>query len=113
MICPQKRAYGRVDPPHDTPGPGIHGLRRSFFQLFSDLRATGYVLEAERKLGEMLRETDRAKPGPDKKDRSHDVTDPPTLSSLGLTKRESAEAQMLASIPREEFEEVNLSVPFG
>jgi len=44
----------------------------------------------------MLEETERAKPGPEKKDRSHDVTEPPTLSDLGLTKRESAEAQMLA-----------------
>lgn len=30
----------------------------------------------------------------------------PTLADLGLSKRDSAEAQMLASIPRETFDEV-------
>lgn len=68
--------------------------------------AKSYALEAERKMGEMLRETERAKPGPEKKDRSPYVTDPPTLASLGLTKRESAEAQRLASMPQEKFQQV-------
>ena len=43
-----------------------------------------------------LAQTERAKPGPEKKDRSHDVTEPPTLSELGLTKCESAEAHLPA-----------------
>ena len=51
-------------------------------------------------MGEMLAQTERAKPPGDnqhkKKDRLHDVTEAPTLSELGLTKRESAEAQLLA-----------------
>ena len=47
-----------------------------------------------------LVQTERAKPGPEKKDRSYDVTEPPTLTDLGLTKREASEAQMLASIPQ-------------
>ena len=33
-------------------------------------------------MGEMLMQTERAKPGPDKKDRSHNVTAPPTLADL-------------------------------
>ena len=33
-------------------------------------------------MGEMLMQTERAKPGPDKKDRSHNVTEPPTLADL-------------------------------
>jgi len=61
-----------------------------------------YALEAERKMGEMLSQTERADGGDAMRARLHGVTEqPPTLSDLGLTKRESAEAQMLASIPRE------------
>jgi hypothetical protein len=65
-----------------------------------------YALEAERKMGEMLKATERAKPGPDKKDRLPEGTEPPTLAELGLTKRESSEAQMLADLPEAEFEEI-------
>lgn len=69
-----------------------------------------YALEAERKMGEMLRETERAKPPnpkPPKERRSHDVTDDaPTLAALGISKRESAEAQMLAELPAEDFEKI-------
>ena len=60
----------------------------------AEQRARAYALRAERKMGEMLRETDRANVARDKKKAElPDVTPPPTLSSLGLTKRESAEAQ--------------------
>jgi N6-adenosine-specific RNA methylase IME4 len=66
--------------------------------------ARSYALEAERKMGEMLRATERHPPGPDRLRR---VTDPPpTLADLGVTKRESAEAQRLADLPVEVFEEV-------
>jgi hypothetical protein len=45
-------------------------------------------------MGEMLAATERHPAGPDKRDRSHRVTDPvPSLADLGLAKRESAEAQ--------------------
>ena len=65
-----------------------------------------YALEAERKMGQMLKETERAKGmraiGGDKRS-GGTVTlppeDAPTLSALGLSKRESAEAQMLAELP--------------
>jgi hypothetical protein len=56
--------------------------------------ARGYALEAERKMGELLAETPRAKPpsgkGQKKTDRrSPMVTDgAPTLAELGITKRE-------------------------
>ena len=66
-----------------------------------------YALEAERKMGQMLKETERAKgamgnPGGRgaKLVRSQDVTAQPTLLTLGLSKRESSEAQMLAELPR-------------
>ena len=69
-----------------------------------------YALEAERKMGEMLAATseDRTREtrGGNRKSKSSGVTLKPTLSSLGLTKRESAEAQMLANIPRETFDKV-------
>lgn len=71
--------------------------------------ARSYALEAERKMGEMLRETERAIAGRPPINQSLDVTNyrgAPTLSDLGLTKRESSEAQMLAALPQETFEAV-------
>jgi hypothetical protein len=57
-------------------------------------------------MGEMLGQTERANIARDKKKAElPGCTPPPTLSDLGLTKRESAEAQMLASIPQEDFKE--------
>jgi hypothetical protein len=58
----------------------------------------------------MLRETDRQKPGQYKQ--LSNGTDlepfeiPPTLSELGLSKKESALAQKLATLPAEDFEEI-------
>ena len=58
-----------------------------------------YAMEAERRMGEMLAQTERAKGGNPNLPTSNIVLPvAPTLSDLGLTKRESAEAQMLASI---------------
>jgi len=49
-------------------------------------------------MGEMLKVTERAKRGPDKEtgQRSQRVTseDPPTLAELGLSKKESSEADL-------------------
>jgi hypothetical protein len=49
-------------------------------------------------MGMLLRETERQKPG-EYQQRLHEVTVAPTLAELGLTKRESAEAQALAALP--------------
>ena len=69
-----------------------------------------YAMEAEHKMGEMLLATKRAKapnPKPSKDRRLHDVTDDsPTLKELGLSKRESAEAQRLALLPAPVFEAI-------
>jgi N6-adenosine-specific RNA methylase IME4 len=65
------------------------------------------ALEAERKMGEMLAATERAKGamGIGKSAvTSSDRT--PTLAELNISKRESVEAQMLAKVPRREFERV-------
>lgn len=58
-----------------------------------------YALEAERKMGKMLAETDRAK-GTDKAgrpkidgNRALPSNPPPTLAEIGITKNESAQAQ--------------------
>lgn len=68
-----------------------------------------YAFEAERKMGEMLAQTERAKPPgrnqhSKKEDRYRDVTDAPTLSEIGVSKRESSNAQKLAALPKETFE---------
>jgi hypothetical protein len=62
--------------------------------------AHSYALEAERKMGEMLAQTERAQGKRTDLVTSCNQVDKPTLSDLGLTKRESAEAQMLASIQK-------------
>lgn len=71
--------------------------------------AKGYALEAERKIGEMIRAGQRAgeiaKPGqpriiPDGNN------SPAKLSEINLTPKESHRAQILAEIPRETFDEV-------
>ena len=62
--------------------------------------ANSYVLRSERKLGQMLKETERQKPG--EYQRSTEMTVAPTLAELGLTKNESSEAQLLAEVDDEE-----------
>lgn len=72
------------------------------------LHCMSYALEAERKMGQMLKKTERAK-GELKRGpvvTSCDRGEAPTLEELGLTKRESAEAQELAVLPEEEFQAV-------
>jgi len=79
--------------------------------------ATGYAreirLRAMAKLGEMLEETERAKgtlkQGPAVPKRDHGGKAPPTLEELGITKKESSEAQALKDIAEqapEEFEKI-------
>ncbi len=63
--------------------------------------ARSYALEAERKMGQMLKETDRNQGGVLAGD-----TPPPKLEELGLSRNESAKAQKLADIPNEAFAEV-------
>lgn len=72
--------------------------------------ARSYALEAERKMGQLLAETERAV-GTDKGGRQYADSNqplpsnaPPTLAELGLTKRDSAEAQKLADLPQETFD---------
>jgi hypothetical protein len=64
--------------------------------------ATSYAFEAERRMGKMLLVTERADGGRPKKTGNVvlPVSSTPTLSDLGVTKRESSQAQVLASIPR-------------
>ena len=72
--------------------------------------AKSYAMRAEIKMGEMLAQTERATgsmgigPVIAVTPRNHNT--PPTLAELGLTKRESSEAQMLASLPEEKQEAI-------
>ena len=64
-------------------------------------------------MGELLTETERAKGGqPHQKKPTGNVVLPvePTLAELGLTKRDSAKAQMLAALSEEEFQAVALGL---
>jgi hypothetical protein len=66
--------------------------------------AKSYAIRAEIRLGELLKETERQKPG--EYQRLPEVTVAPSLKDLGLTKKESSEAQLLADLPKEIQEEV-------
>lgn len=75
--------------------------------------ARSYALEAERKMGQLLAETER---NPGTRGQligpgviGGNILQPPmvpTLADLGLTKRESSDAQRLAALPEETFEAV-------
>lgn len=72
-------------------------------------QATSVKVEATRKLGEILKATPKATgrfDGGNKK--VPPSNNAPTLEELGLTKKESAVAQKLASLPEKEFEQVRL-----
>lgn len=68
--------------------------------------ATEIKVRAERRCGELLARTERARPednlrrGP----KSNDATTGPTLAQMGLTKDESSRYQQLAAMPAEHFE---------
>lgn len=63
--------------------------------------ARSYAFEAERRMGEMLRGSERANVARDKKAELQGGTPPPTLSDLHLTKKESSNAQFLAGLDEE------------
>lgn len=77
--------------------------------------AKSFALEAERKMGDMLKATERAKgarePGVGRRGKKNAVTrgdrvpgNPPTLRAMGIGKQEAAEARMIATLPRVTFE---------
>jgi len=68
--------------------------------------AKSYAIRAEIKLGELLKATERARGKRTDLVSSSNQVDKPTLTELGLTKKESSEAQLLASLPKEIQEEV-------
>src|SRR5258708_953667 len=65
-----------------------------------------YALEAERKMGQMLAQADLNKGGNPNLTGNHTLPVTPTLKELGVTKRESSEAQRIAALPKKTFEAV-------
>jgi hypothetical protein len=75
------------------------------------LSARGYALAAERKMGQMLKESaekgERASVGkPAKANSSPAELLAPTLADIGVTRKESYNAQQLADLPSEVFDEL-------
>ncbi|MCD6297941.1 MAG: hypothetical protein J7M30_12400 [Deltaproteobacteria bacterium] len=74
--------------------------------------AQSYALRAERKMGEMLKATERAKGGHIETLKQYPTSNidkpvgAPTLAELGLKKRESSRAQLIADLPEDVFEEI-------
>jgi hypothetical protein len=82
--------------------------RRKNLGKEAELHCRKYALEAERKLGQLLKTTVRAKGGqPHQKSykSTGNTTSPvePTLANLGISKRESSRAQALAKLSEKEF----------
>ena len=77
------------------------------------LHCRSYALRAERKMGEMLKTAannkTRATRGGDRKSKSHEGILIPTLADYSLSLKESAEAQLLAEMPADDFEVVPLN----
>jgi len=72
--------------------------------------ARSCALDTERKMGEMLlqraRDETRETRGGDRRSKSPGVTLKYTLKDISLTKKASAEAQWLATVPEEKFEAI-------
>lgn len=64
-------------------------------------------IEALRRLGEILKQTDKATGGDAQRTRFRKGTEsPPTLREIGLTKKQSFVAQTLAALPARQFDQV-------
>ena len=65
-------------------------------------------MRAERRAGELLRDTERAEGGRPKETRSigEQVISPPSLSDLGVSRKQSMTWQLIAKVPEKEFNEV-------
>ncbi len=86
--------------------------RRKGMGKEAEQHCRSYAVRAEIKMGEMLQATEEerakgaadGKPGPGRGKKNavperNRVSDTPTLADLGITKKESSQAQMLASLP--------------
>lgn len=71
-------------------------------------RAREIRLRAERRAGELMLKAIKAKPPGDnqykKQDRCHGATEAPTLAEQGISKRQSADWQTIATVPEKAFE---------
>lgn len=79
-----------------------------------ELEAHGVRVFAERKLGEVLIESPKAKAGRPPKESVENITDfpkAPTLEDLGISKDLSTRAQKLAMLPVAEVERMAAAVP--
>jgi hypothetical protein len=71
----------------------------------AERQARAIRIRAERRAGQLLRETEKAKGGRPTENQSYDATSSQrTLRELGISKTQSARWQMLALVPEEEFE---------
>ena len=69
-------------------------------------RAREYSLLAERKMGELLKATERHPGGRPKTCSTEEQVLPPKLPDLGITRKEASEAQFLSELSEKEFAEV-------
>jgi hypothetical protein len=95
-------------PASRTEGPSTtaKNARTPFRFRSAERRACEIRLRAERKAGQLLAESEKAKGRPPA-NRSHDATDyrgAPTLADLGISKSQNSRYQQLAAVPEERFE---------
>lgn len=94
---------------HDIAEAARHYAKVQHLSLESANYATEIKVRAQRKMGEMLKETPKNSGGRPQKTGTVPYTglgDTPTLSDIGITKIQSSRFQSIASIPEFEFERV-------
>jgi SAM-dependent methyltransferase len=78
--------------------------RQQKLSLEMQNRCAEIKIRAERRAGDILSDMEKHPPGPSSGDRSHDGTDLPRLSDLGISKNQSSRWQSIAAIPEKDFE---------
>jgi hypothetical protein len=69
--------------------------------------AAAIKIRAEHRMGELLAQMEKQKPGDHwKKKRSHDATVTPTIAEIGITKSDSSRCQAIAAIPPKQLDAV-------
>jgi hypothetical protein len=74
--------------------------------LDAERKAIEIRLRAERRLGQMLKEREKAKGNQYTPARSHDATEHTKLSDLGISKTQRSRWQQMAEMPDELFENI-------
>ena len=100
------RGYSNILPKNEFPETAlvpthiIFSVYEHFEQMFKECSK----VRAERRAGELLKAKEKHRGFPDIV-QSHDVTPPPKLEEIGISRKQSSRWQAIADIPEPVFEE--------